>query len=116
MGQSGRRGRDIKQPRALCRKWRNILYFSVSSSSSVPWPSPLLSTGSKEMNFGQNVGLRWTRMVSMVTPSPAGLETFTQQNAVAPEMDTNGFYGDTFSSGFGDFYTAKRGLPIPHER
>merc|ERR1711962_362752 len=33
-----------------------------------------------------------------------------------PEMDTNGFYGDTFSSGFGDFYTAKRGLPIPHER
>merc|ERR1711997_8837 len=25
-----------------------------------------------------------------------------------PEMDTNGFYGDTFSSGFGDFYTAKR--------
>ena len=24
-------------------------------------------------------------------------------------MDTNGFYGDTFSSGFGDFYTAKRG-------
>ena len=24
------------------------------------------------------------------------------------EMDTNGFYGDTFSSGFGDFYTAKR--------
>ena len=23
-------------------------------------------------------------------------------------MDTNGFYGDTFSSGFGDFYTAKR--------
>merc|ERR1711963_1245978 len=33
-----------------------------------------------------------------------------------PEMDTNGFYGDTFSSGFGDFYTAKRGLPVPHER
>merc|ERR1711990_936093 len=25
-----------------------------------------------------------------------------------PEMDTNGFYGDTFSSGFGDFFTAKR--------
>lgn len=25
-----------------------------------------------------------------------------------PEMDTNGFYGDTFSSGFGDFYTAKK--------
>ena len=25
-------------------------------------------------------------------------------------MDTNGFYGDTFSSGFGDFYTAKRSL------
>ena len=24
----------------------------------------------QEMNFGQNVGLRWTRMVSMVTPSP----------------------------------------------
>ena len=23
-------------------------------------------------------------------------------------MDTNGFFGDTFSSGFGDFYTAKR--------
>ena len=23
-------------------------------------------------------------------------------------MDTNGFYGDIFSSGFGDFYTAKR--------
>lgn len=23
-------------------------------------------------------------------------------------MDTNGFYGDTFSSGFGDFYTAKK--------
>ena len=23
-------------------------------------------------------------------------------------MDSNGFYGDTFSSGFGDFYTAKR--------
>ena len=33
-----------------------------------------------------------------------------------PEMDTNGFYGDTFSSGFGDFYTAKRGLSVPHER
>ena len=28
-----------------------------------------------------------------------------------PEMDTNGFYGDTFSSGFGDFYTAKRSNP-----
>ena len=26
-------------------------------------------------------------------------------------MDTNGFYGDTFSSGFGDFYTAKRSNP-----
>lgn len=26
-------------------------------------------------------------------------------------MDTNGFYGDTFSSGFGDFYTAKRSDP-----
>ena len=25
-----------------------------------------------------------------------------------PEMDTNGFYGDTFSSGFGDFYTARK--------
>ena len=25
-----------------------------------------------------------------------------------PEMDGRGFYGDTFSSGFGDFYTAKR--------
>ena len=25
-------------------------------------------------------------------------------------MDTNGFYGDTFSSGFGDFYTAKRSI------
>ena len=24
------------------------------------------------------------------------------------EMDTKGFYGDTFSSGFGDFFTAKR--------
>jgi hypothetical protein len=23
-------------------------------------------------------------------------------------MDSNGFYGDTFSSGFGDFSTAKR--------
>ena len=23
-------------------------------------------------------------------------------------MDTNGFYGDTFSSGFGDFYTARK--------
>ena len=23
-------------------------------------------------------------------------------------MDGRGFYGDTFSSGFGDFYTAKR--------
>ena len=23
-------------------------------------------------------------------------------------MDNRGFYGDTFSSGFGDFYTAKR--------
>jgi len=33
-----------------------------------------------------------------------------------PEMDTNGFYGDTFSSGFGDFYTAKRGLPLPRDR
>ena len=28
------------------------------------------------------------------------------------EMDTNGFYGDTFSSGFGDFYTAKRSKSI----
>merc|ERR1719402_1258184 len=28
-----------------------------------------------------------------------------------PEMDTNGFYGDTFSSGFGDFYTAKKRRP-----
>ena len=26
-------------------------------------------------------------------------------------MDTNGFYGDTFSSGFGDFYTAKKRDP-----
>ena len=26
-------------------------------------------------------------------------------------MDTNGFYGDTFSSGFGDFYTAKKRAP-----
>ena len=25
-------------------------------------------------------------------------------------MDTNGFHGDTFSGGFGDFYTAKRGV------
>ena len=25
-----------------------------------------------------------------------------------PEMDSNGFYGDTFSSGFGDFYTMKK--------
>merc|ERR1712110_513770 len=33
-----------------------------------------------------------------------------------PEMDTNRFYGDTFSSGFGDFYTAKRGLPLPRDR
>merc|ERR1711944_373549 len=33
-----------------------------------------------------------------------------------PEMDTNGFYDDTFSSGFGDFYTAKRGLPLPRDR
>ena len=23
-------------------------------------------------------------------------------------MDSYGFYGDTFSNGFGDFYTAKR--------
>jgi hypothetical protein len=30
-------------------------------------------------------------------------------------MDTNGFYGDTFSSGFGDFYTAKRAEPQPPE-
>merc|ERR1712198_419218 len=30
-----------------------------------------------------------------------------------PEMDTNGFYGDTFSSGFGDFYTAKRASRLP---
>lgn len=28
-----------------------------------------------------------------------------------PEMDTNGFYGDTFSSGFGDFYTARKRNP-----
>ena len=27
-------------------------------------------------------------------------------------MDTNGFYGDTFSSGFGDFWTAKRSKSI----
>merc|ERR1711934_250973 len=33
-----------------------------------------------------------------------------------PEMDTNGFYGDTFSSGFGDFYTAKRSFPLPRDR
>ena len=26
--------------------------------------------------------------------------------------NTNGFYGDTFSSGFGDFYTAKRSKSI----
>ena len=25
-------------------------------------------------------------------------------------MDTNGFHGDTFSSGFGDFYPAKRSV------
>ena len=25
-----------------------------------------------------------------------------------PEMDTDGFYGDTFSNGFGKFYTARR--------
>ena len=31
-----------------------------------------------------------------------------------PEMDGRGFYGDTFSSGFGDFYTAKRG-DIPRD-
>jgi len=34
-------------------------------------------------------------------------------------MDTNGFYGDTFSSGFGDFYTAKKrmsGLEEPNLR
>ena len=29
-------------------------------------------------------------------------------------MDGRGFYGDTFSSGFGDFYTAKRS-DIPSE-
>ena len=29
-------------------------------------------------------------------------------------MDGRGFYGDTFSSGFGDFYTAKRG-DIPRD-
>uniref|UniRef100_A0A0K2UV52 Uncharacterized protein n=1 Tax=Lepeophtheirus salmonis TaxID=72036 RepID=A0A0K2UV52_LEPSM len=28
-----------------------------------------------------------------------------------PEMDTNGFYGDTFNSGFGDFYPSKRVYP-----
>ena len=28
-----------------------------------------------------------------------------------PEMDTNGFYGDTFSGGWGEFYPAgKRGI------
>ena len=31
------------------------------------------------------------------------------------EMDTNGFYGDTFSSGFGDFYTAKRSKSIKNK-
>ena len=25
-----------------------------------------------------------------------------------PEMDTNGFYGDTFSGGWGNFYTARK--------
>ena len=30
-------------------------------------------------------------------------------------MDTNGFYGDTFSSGFGDFYTAKRSKSITNK-
>ena len=30
-------------------------------------------------------------------------------------MDTNGFYGDTFSSGFGDFYTAKRSKSIKNK-
>eukprot|EP00096_Caligus_rogercresseyi_P010381 TRINITY_DN3764_c0_g1_i1.p1 TRINITY_DN3764_c0_g1~~TRINITY_DN3764_c0_g1_i1.p1 ORF type:complete len:153 (-),score=11.70 TRINITY_DN3764_c0_g1_i1:854-1312(-) len=28
-----------------------------------------------------------------------------------PEMDTDGFYGDTFDSGFGDFYPSKRTNP-----
>lgn len=32
------------------------------------------------------------------------------------EMDTNGFYGDTFSSGFGDFYTAKRSKSLQNTR
>ena len=27
-----------------------------------------------------------------------------------PEMDTNGFHGDTFSGGFGNFHPAKRQL------
>jgi hypothetical protein len=27
------------------------------------------------------------------------------------EMNTNGFYGDTFSGRFGDFYTAKKQSP-----
>ena len=27
------------------------------------------------------------------------------------EMNTNGFHGDTFSGGFGDFYTAKKRNP-----
>eukprot|EP00090_Calanus_glacialis_P011329 TRINITY_DN19755_c0_g1_i1.p1 TRINITY_DN19755_c0_g1~~TRINITY_DN19755_c0_g1_i1.p1 ORF type:complete len:129 (-),score=21.01 TRINITY_DN19755_c0_g1_i1:203-556(-) len=33
---------------------------------------------------------------------------FYQQFKRRHEMDTNGFHGDTFSSGFGNFYPAKR--------
>merc|ERR1712018_820465 len=41
---------------------------------------------------------------SSINRLKAGDETRAKRR---PEMDTNGFYGDTFSSGFGDFYTAK---------
>ena len=37
------------------------------------------------------------------------LHTCTLAEKRGMDMDTNGFYGDTFNSGFGTFETAKRG-------
>lgn len=60
---------------------------------------------------------RWKRRPEMDTNGfygdtfSSGFGDFYTAKKRRPEMDTNGFYGDTFSSGFGDFYTARKRTP-----
>lgn len=65
---------------------------------------------------------KWKRRPEMDTNGfygdtfSSGFGDFYTAKKRRPEMDTNGFYGDTFSSGFGDFYTARKRTPSLHNK